>query len=126
MGIADYLEQRNKDRVRRARAEDAKKVSLGILIGAAIGAGAGVLFAPKSGKETREDIGNAAVEAARTIKIKTGQAVETVKAKTDEVVSKAKNFYAERADRKLTNIGPVADEIEDELEEVVEETQENQ
>lgn len=115
MGIADYLEQKNKERVRRARAEDAKKISLGVIIGAAVGASAGLLLAPKSGTETREDLGNAAKDAAETVKIKTGQAVDTVKAKTDDVVIKAKNFYSERIDSKLTNIGTVADEVGDDL-----------
>ncbi len=112
MGIADYLEQKNKERVRRARAEDAKKVSLGVIIGAAVGASAGLLLAPKSGKETREDLGNVAKDAAETVKIKTGQAVDTVKAKTDDVVTKAKTFYSDRVDSKLTNIGTVGDDAD--------------
>lgn len=34
----------------------------GVILGAAVGATAGILFAPKSGKETREDIKKAAEE----------------------------------------------------------------
>ena len=39
--------------------ETKKKKGLGkVAVGAAIGVGLGVLFAPKSGKETRQDISN--------------------------------------------------------------------
>ena len=41
MGIIDYIEAKNRERVNRARREDSKKVGLGLLIGAAIGAGIG-------------------------------------------------------------------------------------
>ena len=40
-----------------------KKTMIGFLAGTAVGAGLGVLFAPKSGKETRKDIKNLAKKA---------------------------------------------------------------
>lgn len=43
-------------------ANDNKKFVLGAMIGAAAGAIAGILFAPKSGKETRKIIGEKAKE----------------------------------------------------------------
>ena len=50
------------------------------LVGVAIGAGIGILFAPKSGKETREDI----------------------KKKCDELIDKAKTLNAEDVKKAIT------------------------
>ena len=57
----------------------AKKVGL-FIAGAAIGAGLGVLFAPKSGKETRKDLKN----------------------KLDELLEQAKNIDADEVKKKFT------------------------
>lgn len=57
------------------------KFALGALIGAAVGVVAGVLTAPKSGKETRADLKVKADEA----KQKANQAVADVKAKGQQV-----------------------------------------
>lgn len=121
MGIADYIEQKNRERVRRARAEDAKKISLGILIGGAVGTAAGVLLAPKSGKETRDDISQAAKDAADTIKVKSNDALETAKQKKDQAINKAKNYYSEKVDKNLTNIGPAMEDAKDTFDERMEE-----
>lgn len=49
--------------------KDKKKNTLGaLLLGTALGAGLGVLFAPKSGKETREDLKNKMDELLEKIK----------------------------------------------------------
>ena len=47
-------------------AKDGKKIAAGAVIGAAAGLIAGVLFAPKSGKETRQDISDG---AKKTVKV---------------------------------------------------------
>ena len=59
MSLTKYIEQRRIERerevrrkIRREKAATAAK----LVAGAAVGAGVGILFAPKSGKETREDI----------------------------------------------------------------------
>ena len=51
------------------------KVALGVAVGAVVGAAAGVLLAPKSGKETRADIKKKAGE----IKIAAGKKAEVLK-----------------------------------------------
>ena len=40
-----------------------KKIAIGTIVAGAVGYVAGILTAPKSGKETRKDIGDAAVKA---------------------------------------------------------------
>lgn len=45
--------------------KDSKKIAVGALLAAGAGYVVGILTAPKSGKETREDVKNAAVKAKR-------------------------------------------------------------
>ena len=54
--IADRLRQAKTDREKTLRRKKAWSVALGVTIGSTVGLLAGVLFAPKAGKETREDL----------------------------------------------------------------------
>ena len=63
MSIADYIESRAKAKQReikyeiwKAKNRDSRMRGQGALAGLLVGAAAGLLLAPKSGKETREDI----------------------------------------------------------------------
>jgi gas vesicle protein len=58
---------------------------IGILVGAAIGVVVGILFAPRKGSETREMIGEKAMQA----KDKAQDVIETVKVKASEMRSRA-------------------------------------
>ncbi len=51
-----YLEEIKKERERQENIEKAKQVAIGTVIGMAVGASIGILLAPKSGEETREEI----------------------------------------------------------------------
>lgn len=62
------------------------KLGIGIIIGAIAGAVAGFLTAPKSGKETRDDIKRRAGQA----KVEAEKRVEEVKVKAEEVAGEAK------------------------------------
>ncbi|MCQ2739512.1 MAG: YtxH domain-containing protein [bacterium] len=55
----------------------------GFAVGAALGAVAGILLAPKSGAETREALGNMASEMAK----KTDATVKDIKQRADDIVS---------------------------------------
>ncbi len=61
----------------------ATKFLCGFLIGGAVGAVAGILLAPKSGKETREMLKNSATDAMK----KADETVKEIQAKADDVVS---------------------------------------
>lgn len=62
--IKDKKERkRNKEKIKSL-----KQVATGVVAGSAIGVTAGVLFAPKSGKETRADIANEAKELSEKSK----------------------------------------------------------
>ncbi len=67
------------------------------IMGAAIGAISGILFAPKAGRETREDIrhkskemNDMAHERIDQAKAKTHDTMDKLRSKKDEVMSKAK------------------------------------
>ncbi len=62
--IADRLRQARIDREKTSRRKKAGILALGVTIGAV----AGVLFAPKTGKETREDLSQRGCEAWEKIK----------------------------------------------------------
>lgn len=69
--------------------ENTNKVLLGVLGGIAVGALAGVLFAPKSGSETREDI---------------VKAIEELKAKVASLIEKGEDIASENVANILSKI----------------------
>jgi gas vesicle protein len=78
-------------------AKETKKRSvwLGIAIGGAVGAVSAMLVAPKSGKETRENISN----KYQDISDKTKEQVSNVGQKTQEVAEKVSGQISSLADR---------------------------
>lgn len=58
------------------------KVGTGIIIGAGAGFVAGVMLAPKSGKETREDVKSASLK----LKTDTSEKVNDIKEKGEEII----------------------------------------
>jgi gas vesicle protein len=63
--------------------------------GLGVGALAGILYAPKSGRETREDLLNGAKEGTEYLRNRTRQAAEQV----GELVGKGKEHVGEYVDR---------------------------
>ncbi|MHC1730158.1 MAG: YtxH domain-containing protein [Syntrophobacteraceae bacterium] len=55
--IADRVRQVRVEREKTLRRKQAGILALGITLGGAVGAVAGILFAPRAGKEIREDLG---------------------------------------------------------------------
>ncbi len=77
------------------RTSSSKGFLLGLLAGGAIGSIAALLYAPKSGKELRKDIGKKSREVAE----ETGHYVDSAKARASEIISdgrkKAENLIKE-------------------------------
>jgi gas vesicle protein len=75
----------------------------GFIIGGLIGAGLGILYAPKSGKETREQIRNSAREALETAKTQYEEAYK----KIEELTTHNKEVIADKKERlkKALNAG---------------------
>ena len=103
MSIADYIEDRARAKQReikyeiwKAKNHDSRMRTQGALLGALVGVSAGILLAPKSGKETREDIGEAFDETIRTVK-------ET----STDLVDNAKDTYEDIKYRAYTDLEPV-------------------
>ena len=66
-------------------AEESKSYGLAwFLAGLGVGALVGILYAPKSGKETREDIAKSAREGTEYLRAKTREAAENVSALVDK------------------------------------------
>jgi gas vesicle protein len=95
-------------------AEDQKSYGLAwFLAGLGVGAVVGILYAPKSGKETRESIANGTREGAEYLRVRSRQAAENVSALVDkgkeqvstyvdrgrEVIDKGRNQWEEFVER---------------------------
>ena len=86
MKIFDMIEAKRREERRKKLIEDGLKCFAGLATGLAIGGAAGVLFAPKSGDETREDIKNFYNE-------KKDQAEEIARNAREKVQDKAQGIY---------------------------------
>jgi gas vesicle protein len=76
--------------------EESKSYGLAwFLAGLGVGALVGILYAPKSGRETRDDLANGAREGTEYLKARTRQAAEEVSA----IVDKSKEQVTEYVER---------------------------
>jgi gas vesicle protein len=88
-------------------AEDSKVQSIAwLLAGLGVGALVGILYAPKSGRETREDIAHGAREGTEYLRTRTKQAVEQVgalvdkgKAQVGEYVERGRSLVGDQSTR---------------------------
>ena len=114
MSLTDYIEKKRLEREKEVRNKIRKeKLSTfaKIITGAGLGASLGVLFAPKSGKETREDIANATKDGANYVVENVNNAVNAVKEKGLELKNTVNEKYEEFSNRNMTELSPESDEI---------------
>ncbi len=103
MIIKDLLKLLSQEKKKKDRANTAKKLAAGMSFAATLGAAAGILFAPKSGKETRDDLNKKAINAAETIKDKIEKNIEQVK---------------DNANKAVNEINKAVDDIQEKTEEI--------
>lgn len=96
---------------RTSRNQAAKAVA-GLGIGLAIGALAGLLFAPKSGRETRQDVRDAAEKGARIVKEKAGTGAGFVSESAHDFARIAKDTAGTLKQKVAAGAGTVADKVD--------------
>ena len=84
MILTKWYEKRKKEKQRKLKIQTAKKILIGTAAGSVSGILGGLLFSPKSGKETREDIANTSKELTNNIKEKTIELKETINDKVSD------------------------------------------
>lgn len=117
MRLFDMIEKRRRERERRRKAANAAKIIAGVGVGAALG----ILFAPKSGKKTREDIANAAKDGLDFVSENVNNAVKVIKDKSAELKEAVVEKYDQISNKNITEV--VSENIE-KLEEKIEDTKE--
>ena len=88
MSIRGYIENLRYEREKQQKKETALKVLSGLAIGTVIGGVIGILFAPKAGKETRQEISEKVKETAAVTGEKVKETVQEVKDKVEELKNK--------------------------------------
>lgn len=121
MGLINYIHEKRLERERAIRNEKILG-TLKVLAGVGAGFTLGVLFAPKSGKETRKDISKAAKEGLNYV----GENLTNAKNYIQEKTSNIKEALAERYDELRTEVIPekIA-EFEEEVGDTAEKIEEN-
>jgi len=106
-------DNREKEVTHKDNASVASSTVAGLVIGGLAGAGAALLFAPQSGKETRQQIQQKTVELRDRTAETVGEAVSQVKSKThqmtvnlhdkaEELQQQGKEMIAEKLERVST------------------------
>lgn len=91
MIFKDILNLVNEDKRKKERAKVAQNFALGIGFVGALGVATGMLTAPKSGKETREDMKGKVANTIKTIKDNVQKNVDMIKDSTSDVEHKVCN-----------------------------------
>lgn len=112
MSLSKKIEDKRKAKQKAEKAKQAKIATAGVVLGAVTGAVGGVLLAPKSGKETREDIKDASQQIADKINMKTVD----VKGKMSEKLEDRKGNFIE-SKQKIRNYIDNKKHVEDSSEE---------
>jgi gas vesicle protein len=110
MKLNKIIEEKRKQMEKAKKREAAKNIAVGTAIGTAIGAAAGLLFAPKSGKETREDIAIKSKEVASAVKNSATEQIESTKEWSEKIKNDLKQNMKELKDRKKVKVEELADD----------------
>lgn len=81
---------KNRRRIAQRR-QNTKNLLLGATIGTAAGAAAGLLFAPQSGRETRDQISRRTAETLDTVKVRVTSAGEEIAHRVQDKASRLRD-----------------------------------
>ena len=125
MGLRDMIYEARRAKVREERKKQALATAAGTLAGVLVG----ILFAPQSGKETREQIALTAKdtsekvmekskEAGKYVKEKASDAYEIIMDKQEEFRNSIKEKYQDFVDHGMTELSPVLNDIEEGIDKI--------
>ena len=110
MRFVDLINEKKERERREQNVKDAKKLALGSVIGVV----AGVLLAPKSGKETRQDIVDKTKETSNTAKNSIKESANTIKEAKGKIAEDVKHRIDEFKDRDMFEVEINKSEIDEE------------
>lgn len=87
---------------------ETKKIIGALLIGTAVGAAIGILFAPAKGSETRKAIGKKSEDISDAIKEKISELLESIKGESDSVKEKIAEKFSENGNSKKAEVKVIA------------------
>ena len=82
--LANKMKKSRSSRAKDMRRNRTKNIAIGVGIGSALGVAAGILFAPKSGKETRQIIADKTSETVKDFKNNVSATKEKISASAAE------------------------------------------
>ena len=91
MIFRDLMEHLNRQKEAERRKENCRNVCVGAAIGSLIGLTVGILFAPRSGKETRQVIAERTVDTAGHVKEVVSGYAEEIKQRAHEAGTTARH-----------------------------------
>lgn len=124
MGLINYIHEK---RLEKERAKRNEKIvgTLKVLAGVGAGVTLGLLFAPKSGKETRKNISDATKKGLNYVGENLTNAKNYIEEKTSDIREALAEKYDELTDETISEkVEEIEEEIEEEVEEVAKKVEE--
>lgn len=100
MIIKEFFDMVGKEKRRKQRAQNAKRLAIGIGAAATAGLAAGLLLAPKSGKETRKDLKEKAEEVVENTKEAVVKKTKSLKESASEAAHGISDVLKEAHEKK--------------------------
>ncbi|MBZ9688732.1 YtxH domain-containing protein [Clostridium estertheticum] len=113
MILTKWYEKRKKEKQRKLKIQTAKKILIGTAAGSVSGLLGGLLFSPKSGKETRKDIANSSKEITNNIKEKTIELKENINDNVTDAKVKIKQKSADLKEALNNKVSDAKDNVID-------------
>lgn len=132
MSLSKKIQAKRQAKIKAEKIKKAKTAAASVAAGVAVGAVGGILLAPKSGKETREDIKNASKQAVDAVsdkaagaKAKAGDVIGAQKEKFNDSKAKIKEYLdakkaVDEACEECEECGVDSEEVVEALEEAAE------